>query len=53
MTREQLLNLICDIHPCVDFNLFNIKNPVITTISSAIPISVIIINITPLHFTHH
>ena len=22
MTREQLLNLICDIHPCVDFNLF-------------------------------
>ena len=22
MTRKQLLNLICDIHPCVDFNLF-------------------------------
>ena len=22
MTREQLLNLICDVHPCVDFNLF-------------------------------
>ena len=22
MTREKLLNLICDVHPCVDFNLF-------------------------------
>ena len=22
MTRKQLLNLICDVHPCVDFNLF-------------------------------
>ena len=22
MTRDELLNLICDIHPCVDFNLF-------------------------------
>ena len=22
MTREQLFNLICDIHPCVGFNLF-------------------------------
>ena len=22
MTREQLLNLICDVHPCVDFNIF-------------------------------
>ena len=22
MTREELLNLICDVHPCVDFNLF-------------------------------
>ena len=22
MTRKKLLNLICDVHPCVDFNLF-------------------------------
>lgn len=22
MTRDELLNLICDIYPCVDFNLF-------------------------------
>ena len=22
MTRDKLLNLICDVHPCVDFNLF-------------------------------
>ena len=22
MTREKLLNLICDVYPCVDFNLF-------------------------------
>ena len=22
MTRKQLLNLICDVYPCVDFNLF-------------------------------
>ena len=22
MTREKLLNLICDVHPCADFNLF-------------------------------
>ena len=22
MTRKQLLSLICDVHPCVDFNLF-------------------------------
>ena len=22
MTRNKLLNLICDVHPCVDFNLF-------------------------------
>ena len=22
MTRKQLLNLICDVHPCIDFNLF-------------------------------
>ena len=22
MTRDELLNLICDVHPCVDFNLF-------------------------------
>ena len=22
MTREKLLNLICDVNPCVDFNLF-------------------------------
>ena len=22
MTRKQLLNLICDVHPCVDFELF-------------------------------
>ena len=22
MTRKKLLNLICDVHPCADFNLF-------------------------------
>ena len=22
MNRDKLLNLICDVHPCVDFNLF-------------------------------
>ena len=22
MNRDDLLNLICDVHPCVDFNLF-------------------------------
>ena len=22
MNRDELLNLICDVHPCVDFNLF-------------------------------
>ena len=22
MTRDKLLNLICDVHPCVDFELF-------------------------------
>ena len=22
MTRDKLLNLICDVHPCADFNLF-------------------------------
>ena len=22
MTRDKLLKLICDVHPCVDFNLF-------------------------------